>query len=323
MPKKKEVKSEKQSEISDKEKTGVTEESDKQSEISDKETLRKAQGDAGASEAAVEAPVTEVEEKELQDEVVEEIVEVAEEVEEAKAPKEHHKVTLTPKKYQHGKNHRKLSELIEKGKEYPVEEAVALLKKTSQTKFDATVEVHVNLNIDPSNADHQVRGSVALPAGLGKSKKVCAIVNADKEKEAKEAGAETVGGQDIIAKIEKGWLDFEVLVATPDMMGALGKIGRILGTKGLMPNPKNGTVSNEPGKAIKEIKKGRAEYKIDKQGSLHSAIGKISMKEEELKANLEAYLGAIHHAKPASVKGTFIKSIFLTTTMGPSIKLEK
>lgn len=299
-----------------------------------KEALRQTHGDAGASEVAKGEVAAEAEtvEKEPVDVTVdtqgdeddkETLRQAQGDSEAPEEPKKEHKVSSTPKKYQHGKNHRKISELIEKGKDYPIDEAVALLKKTSQTKFDATVEVHVNLNIDPSNADHQVRGSVALPDGLGKAKKVCAIVNADKEKEAKEAGAETVGGADIIAKIEKGWLGFEVLVATPDMMGSLGKIGKILGTKGLMPNPKNGTVAAEPGKAIREIKKGRAEYKIDKQGSLHSAIGKISMKEEELKVNLEAYLAAIHHAKPASVKGTFVKSIFLTTTMGPSIRLEK
>jgi len=230
---------------------------------------------------------------------------------------------LTPKKFQHGKNHRKSVELIERGKDYSIDEAIVLIKKTSQTKFDSTVEIHVNLNVDPSSADHQVRGSVSLPAGLGKAKKVCAIVSADKEKEAKDAGAETVGGQDIIAKIEKGWLDFEVLVATPDMMGFIGKIGKTLGTKGLMPNPKSGTVTNDPGKVITDIKKGRAEYKIDKQGSLHSAVGKVSFKEEDLKKNLEIYLDAVHHAKPASLKGTFIKSIYLTTTMGPSIKLSK
>lgn len=240
-------------------------------------------------------------------------------------PKEDHakKVVLTPKKYQHGKKYRKVETEVEKGKEYELEEAIALVKKTSTSKFDGTVEIHINLGIDPSNADHQIRGSVMMPAGLGREKKVCAVVSADKEKEAKDAGAETVGGQDVIDKIEKGWLDFDVLVATPDMMPALGKLGKVLGTKGLMPNPKTGTVTPEPGRAIAEIKKGRAEYKIDKAGSLHSPVGKVSFKEEDLKQNIEAYLDVIHHSKPASVKGTFVKSIYLTSTMGPSIRLQK
>lgn len=234
-----------------------------------------------------------------------------------------HKNRLTPKKYQHGKKYREVAKLIEKSKEYSIDEALSLIKKTSQTNFDATVEIHVNLNIDPSNAEHQIRGSVALPSGLGKEKRVCVITNIDKEKEARDAGADTVGGQEIINKIEQGWLDFDVLVATPDTMGLIGKVGKILGTKGLMPNPKNGTVTNELAKTIAEIKKGRAEYKIDKQGSLHSAIGKVSMKEDDLKANLEAYLSAVSHSKPNSVKGVFIKSIYLSTTMGPSVKVQK
>lgn len=238
-------------------------------------------------------------------------------------PAQEKKVVLTPKKYQHGKKYRAVEEKIEKGKEYPLEEAVTLLKKTATTKFDSSVEIHVNLNIDPSNADHQIRGSVSMPSGLGKEKRVCAVVSADKEKEAKAAGADTVGGQEVIDKIEKGWLDFDVLVATPDMMGALGKLGKILGTKGLMPNPKTGTVTPDPQKAIEDIKKGKAEYKIDKAGSLHAAIGKVSFTEPQLKTNIEALMDVIHHSKPSSVKGTFVKSVYLTSTMGPSVRIEK
>lgn len=261
----------------------------------------------------------------------EEVVEEVTEPEEPKAPvkkapvKEAQvkKVVLTPKKYQHGKKYRAVEAEIERGKEYPLDEAIVLVKKTATTKFDSTVEVHVNLNVDPSNAEHQIRGSVLMPSGLGKEKKVCAVVNAEKEKEAKAAGAETVGGQEVIEKIEKGWLDFDVLVATPDMMGALGKIGKILGTKGLMPNPKTGTVTPDPAKVIGEIKKGRAEYKIDKAGSLHAAVGRVAFTDEQLKQNIEAFMDVIQHSKPASLKGTFIQSVYLTSTMGPSVKLEK
>lgn len=245
----------------------------------------------------------------------------------AKAPEEpvkvHKSVKPNVKKHVHGKNYRKIEGLVEKGKEYSLDEAVELLKKTSVSKFDGSVEVHINLNIDPANADHQVRGSVALPAGSGRTKKVCVVCDAGKEKEAKDAGAETVGGQNIIDKIEKGWLDFDVLVATPDMMGALGKIGKILGTKGLMPNPKTGTVTQDVGRVVTEIKKGRAEYRADAQGIVHTVIGKVSFSAKDLKDNYVTLMDAIHHAKPASLKGTFIKSIYLTTTMGPGIKLSE
>lgn len=223
----------------------------------------------------------------------------------------------------HGKKYRSVSEMIEKEKEYSIEEAVELLKKTAVSKFDSSVEIHVNLNVDPSNADHQVRGSVLMPAGLGKEKKIAVIANVDKEKEAKEAGADIVGGQDLVERIEKGFLDFDVLVATPDMMQHVGKVGKILGTKGLMPNPKTGTVTPDVAKVVKEIKKGRSNYKIDKSGILHSPVGKVSFKSEDLIENINTYMDAIHHAKPASLKGTFIKSIHLATTMGPSVKITR
>jgi len=241
----------------------------------------------------------------------------------ARAPKDTHKIKLTPKKYLHGKKYRAIETLIEKGKEYSIEEAVTLLKKTATTNFDSSVEIHVNLGIDPSNADHQIRGSVIMPAGTGRSKKICAIVGPDHDKEAKSAGADYVGGQDLVEKIQKGWLDFEVVVATPDMMPHIGRIGKILGTKGLMPNPKTGTVTNDPAKAIQDIKKGKADYKIDKQGSLHAAIGKISFTDSDIIQNINSFLESIRHSKPASLRGTFIKSVYLTTSMGPSVKIQK
>jgi large subunit ribosomal protein L1 len=228
----------------------------------------------------------------------------------------------TPKKFQHGKKYRAIEGLIEKGKEYELIPAIDLLKKTATTKFDSSIEIHANLNVDPTNSEHQIRGSVLMPAGLGKSKKVCAIVSPEKEKEATAAGAEFVGGADLIDKIQKGWLDFEVVVATPDMMAQIGKIGKILGTKGLMPNPKTGTVTADPAKTIAEIKKGRAEYRLDKSGVIHAQVGKVSFKETDIQANIEAFVSALKSAKPSSLKGTYIKSLFLATSMGPGVKLD-
>jgi len=227
------------------------------------------------------------------------------------------------KKNPHGKKYKAVEGLVDKNKEYELDEAIALLKKTATTKFDSSVEIHMNLNLDLTNPEQQIRGSVSMPAGLGKAKKVCAIVGPEKEKEAKDAGADTVGGQDVIEKIEKGWMDFDVVVATPDMMPQIGKIGKTLGTKGLMPNPKTGTVTPEPGKAITEIKKGKADYRVDKTGTVHAAVGKVSFDDAKLKENIETFIDAIHKAKPASAKGTYLVSIFLTTTMGPSVKLVK
>lgn len=263
------------------------------------------------------------------DEEVSEEAEVVEEVQEkpakkAKKPaKEAKEKEEKPKKDPHGKKYRKVAELVENNKEYTLEEAIGLLKKTATTKFDSSVEIHVNLNVDPSNADHQVKGSVVLPSGLGKEKKVAVIADGDKVKEAKEAGADFVGSQELVEKIEKGWLDFDVLVATPEMMQHVGRIGKILGTKGLMPNPKTGTVTPDVARVVKEIKKGRAVYKIDKAGIVHASVGKVSFKEEDLEKNITAFIDAIHHAKPASIKGTFVKGIHLSTTMGPGIKIEK
>jgi large subunit ribosomal protein L1 len=231
------------------------------------------------------------------------------------------KVKLKKSEKQHGKKYREVEKLVEKDKEYSVEEAIDLAKKTSTTKFDSSVEVHIRLNIDIQNSEQQVRGSVVLPKGTGKSKKVLAIVGPGKESEAKNAGADFVGGDDMIAKIEKGWLDFEVVVATPDMMPKLGKIGKILGTKGLMPNPKIGTVTNDIAKAVEGIKKGMVEYRPDKAGIIHVIIGKVSFNEKDLTENYKALTDAINKAKPSGVKGTYVKGIALSTSMGPGIKV--
>lgn len=222
-----------------------------------------------------------------------------------------------------GKKYRSACEKIEKGKEYSLAEAIALIKDTSTTKFDSSVEIHLNLNTDPKNPEHALRGSVSLPAGLGKSKKIAVICGADKEKEAKEAGAYLVGGKELIEKIARGDIDFDVLVATPEMMPELAKAGKVLGPKGLMPNPKDNTVTENIKATLEDIKRGRAEYRSDSYGIIHSVIGKVSFEENKLVENAEAFLSAIHSIKPASVKGTFIKSIYLTTTMGPSIKIKE
>lgn len=282
------------------------------------------------------ADVTEVENNEVEQETVtaptetEDVaVEEAEVKEEAPAKKkdaneeekpEKKPVAQTGKKYQHGKKYRSVEGLIEKGKEYDLEEAIELVKKTATTKFDSTVEVHINLNVDTTKADQQLRGSVSLPAGLGKAKRVAVIANADKEKEAKEAGADVVGGQDLVEKIEKGFLDFDVLVATPDMMSFVGRIGKTLGTKGLMPNPKTGTVTQDVAKVVAEIKKGRVEFRPDKTGIVHAPVGKASFATDALKENIVAFLSAIHQAKPSGVKGTYVKGVHLTSSMGPSVK---
>lgn len=278
-----------------------------------------------ATEVVEEKPKKKAAKKTKEVESTEEVVEAVEvtaedDVVEEKVHKSH---KPNVKKNPHGKKYKAVEGLIDKNKEYELDEAIGLLKKTATTKFDSSVEIHMNLNLDLTNPEHQIRGSVSMPAGLGKAKRVCAIVGAEKEKEAKDAGADTVGGQDIIEKIEKGWLDFDVVVATPDMMPHIGKIGKTLGTKGLMPNPKTGTVTPEPGKAITEIKKGKADYRVDKTGTVHAAVGKVSFDDAKIKENIETFIEAIHRAKPNSTKGTYLVSIFLTTTMGPSVRLIK
>lgn len=221
----------------------------------------------------------------------------------------------------HARKYREVEVLVDREKLYTVDEAMDLLTKTATTKFDSSAEAHICLNIDPQNAEQQVRGSLVLPHGTGKTKRVLAIVASDKEKEAKEAGADFVGGDDMIAKIEKGWLDFDVVVATPDMMPHLGKIGKILGTKGLMPNPKVGTVTPNVGDVVKDIKKGMIEYRVDKDGNIHLAFGKVSFGDAKLAENYNTLMETIIKVRPNGIKGTYIKGVSVATTMGPGVKV--
>ena len=210
--------------------------------------------------------------------------------------------------------------LIEKGKAYSLTEAVALVKKTATTKFDGTIDISFNLNIDTKQADQQLRGTIVLPHSNGKTKKILAITN--KTEEATAAGADYVGGKEMLQKIQsENWFDFDVIVATPDMMGELGRMGRILGPKGLMPNPKAGTVTMDVTKAVQEIKAGKIEYRLDKTNIIHVPIGKASFTEEQLADNFQTLMDAILKAKPSTVKGAYFKSVALTSTMGPGVKL--
>ena len=218
-----------------------------------------------------------------------------------------------------GKKYAEAAKLVDRSKAYTIEEAVALAKQTSTVKFDASVEVPFRLNVDPRHADQQIRGAMVLPNGTGKSQKVCVITQGAKEQEAKDAGADYVGGSELLDQISKGWFDFDVIVATPDMMGQLGKLGRLLGPKGLMPNPKTGTVTMDVAKAIEDIKKGKVEYRVDKEGNINLMIGKTSFEDQALVENFKAIYGTIAKARPAAVKGTYIKNLVLSTTMGPGI----
>jgi len=211
---------------------------------------------------------------------------------------------------------------VEKGKAYTVDEAVKLVKETSITKFDSSVEVAIRLNLDTKKADQQLRGAIVLPKGTGKTNRVVVIAKGDAATKAKEAGADYVGDADLLQKIEKeNWFDFDTMIATPDMMPLLGKLGRVLGPKGLMPNPKTGTVTMDPAKAVSDAKAGRVEYRTDSFGNIHAVIGKVSFTEEDLKENLNAFVANIIKIRPATVKGDYIKNIAITTTMGPGIKI--
>ena len=221
-----------------------------------------------------------------------------------------------------GKTYRAALAKIDRNQRYPLEEGLRLVRETARAKFDETVEMAVRLGVDPRQADQNVRGTVTLPHGMGKPVRVLAFAKGEKEKEAQEAGADFVGAEDIVKKISEGWLDFDKAVATPDMMGAVGRIGKILGPRGLMPNPKTGTVTVEIGKAVKEIKAGKLEYRVDKAGIVHVPLGKASFQAEQLIDNAKAVLNSILRAKPASAKGNYIKGITLSTTMGPGVKVE-
>lgn len=221
-----------------------------------------------------------------------------------------------------GKKYLEALNKIEKGKAYTKEEAVKLAKETSVSNFDASVEVAVRLNLDTNKADQQLRGAIVLPNGTGKTKKVLVVARGENAKKAKEAGADFVGDVDMLEKIEKeNWFGFDVMIATPDMMPLLGKLGKILGPKGLMPNPKTGTVTTDVEKAVKEVKAGRVEYRTDSFGNIHGIIGNTKFTEEQLLANLEAFMAVIIKAKPTTVKGDYVKNISITTTMGPGIKI--
>ena len=212
---------------------------------------------------------------------------------------------------------------VERNKVYPKEEAVKLVKETSTSSFDGTVEIAMRLNIDTKKADQQLRGAIVLPKGTGKTTKVLVIAKGDKATQAKEAGADYVGDVDMLEKIEKeNWFDFDTMIATPDMMPLLGKLGRVLGPKGLMPNPKTGTVTLDVAKAVEEVKAGRVEYRADSFGIIHGVIGKVSFSDEDLLENLNAFVAAILRVKPATVKGEYVKSIAISSTMGPGIKVE-
>jgi len=223
------------------------------------------------------------------------------------------------------KKQKKINELME-GFEQPTTavEAIKMLQKVSKevAKFDETVECHMRLGIDVKHADQQIRSTVVLPAGLGKEVKVCVVAKGAKITEAKEAGADEAGAEEIIEKISGGWFDFDTLIATPDCMGMLGKLGKVLGPKGLMPNPKTGTVTLDVAKAVKDAKAGKVEFRADKQGMIHVPVGKIKFSEEDLIKNYATLAEAVIKAKPSAAKGTYIKSAFLTTTMGPSIKID-
>jgi len=222
-----------------------------------------------------------------------------------------------------GKKYQDAAKLLDPDLEYTLEEACDLVKKTSTVKFDASVDMDLRLGVDPKHADQMVRGSVTLPHGTGKEVRVLALVNEAKQEEAKEAGADHVGLDEYINKIEEGWTDIDVIVATPDVMGKIGKLGRVLGPRGLMPNPKSGTVTNDVADAIKEVKAGKIDFRVDKYGILHASIGKTSFDASELRENALEFLRTVMRLRPASVKGLYIKSAYMSSTMGPSIELSR
>ena len=222
-----------------------------------------------------------------------------------------------------GKKYAEAAKLIERDKQYEVAEAVGLIKKTATAKFDETVEAHIRLGVDGRHADQQVRGAVVLPHGTGKTVRVLVFAKGDKVAEAEAAGADHVGGDELIPKIQNdGWLDFDVVVATPDMMGVVGRLGRVLGPKGLMPNPKAGTVTMDVTKAVNDIKAGKIEYRLDKNNIVHVPVGKASFTEDQLVENINTLMGALVKAKPSSAKGQYLKSVTVASTMGPGIRLD-
>jgi len=222
-----------------------------------------------------------------------------------------------------GKKYQDSLDLIDQERVYSLEEASDLIKKTAKTKFDSSVDLDLKLGVDPRHADQMVRGTVSLPHGTGKTVRVLAMVNPAKQDEATEAGADYVGLEEYVEKIQDGWLDFDVIVATPDVMGQLGRLGRVLGPRGLMPNPKSGTVTMEVGKAIQEVKAGKIDFRVDKFGMLHVAVAKASFDAVHIKENDEAFLNTVKRLKPLASKGIYLRGIYMSSTMGPSIEIDR
>jgi len=221
----------------------------------------------------------------------------------------------------HGKKYRAAAEKVER-RPYQLDEAMQLLKKIAYAKFNETVELSMLLGVDPKHADQMVRGTTVLPHGTGQTKRVLVIAQGEKQKEAQEAGADMVGGDDVVAKIQEGWTDFDAVIATPDMMRSVGKLGKVLGPRGLMPNPKTGTVTFDVAKALQEIKAGKVEFRVDKTSIIHVPVGKIQFTPEQLRDNAFALITAVRKAKPPAAKGKYIKSLFISSTMSPSIPLD-
>lgn len=221
----------------------------------------------------------------------------------------------------HGKKYNALAEKIDRLKNYDLNEALSLAKEGAATKFDSSVDVAVNLGVDPRKADQNIRGSVVLPKGTGKKFRILVFAKGEKEKEAVDAGAEFVGNDDLVKKIEGGWTDFDRVVATPDMMGTVGKLGKVLGPRGLMPNPKTGTVTFDVKQAIEQIQAGKVDFRVDKSGIIHASVGKASFSVEDLAANFKEFMSTLVKMKPSTAKGVYIKGVSLSTTMGPGIKV--
>jgi large subunit ribosomal protein L1 len=223
---------------------------------------------------------------------------------------------------EHGKRYQEAAKLVDRTRVYPVAEAVAVAKQTSNVKFDASVEAHLRLGVDPRHADQMVRGTVVLPHGTGKIVRVAVFAQGEKAQEALRAGADEVGAEDLVKKIEAGWLEFDVALAAPDVMGMVGKLGRILGRRGLMPNPKSGTITFDLERAIKEVKAGRVEFKVDKGAIIHVPVGKASFSEEQLVENLASLVDAVNRAKPSGAKGQYLRTLTIATTMGPGLRVD-